>query len=270
MKQLAVENQRRFRIKRTINETLGSKHREQKGYKGKRAFVLSHLGMGDHFFMNGAVRWLASQYDEVCVVVKEQYEKNLKTFYSDEPAVSFYVVKDDKDISPNFVCPFENFKEVATTYDFVGLCGYHRHSTPVENFPLSFYSDMNIPTDVIHTWSNIPSKGGESLDNTPHIFYHNKASNFEAAIPVDTEEYLVINPSQNMYPHGHRWHSVAETWVGLPIMDYVDVMKSSKKLLVTDSSFFCMALMMGLQPELWSRRGRSYKNLKPDLIEHTV
>jgi hypothetical protein len=270
MKQLAVENQRRFRIKRTINETLGSKHREQKGYKGKCAFVLSHLGMGDHFFMNGAVRWLASHYDEVCVVVKEQYEKNLKALYSDEPAVSFYVIKDDSDISPKFGCPFERFKEVVSKYDFVGLCGYHRHSTPIENFPLSFYSDMNIPTDVIHTWSNIPSMGTESLDAIPHIFYHKKASNFEAQIPVDTEECLVINPSQNMYTEGHRWYSVAEAWVGRPILDYVSIMKSSQKLLMTDSSFFCMALMMGLQPELWSRDGRSYKNLKSDLIGHTV
>jgi hypothetical protein len=110
----------------------------------------------------------------------------------------------------------------------------------------------------------------ESLDDIPHLFYHNKASNFEAQIPVETEECLVINPSQNMYAGGHRWHSIAEAWVGRPIMEYVPIMKSSKKLLMTDSSFFCMALMMGLQPELWSRDRRSYKNLKSDLIEHTV
>jgi hypothetical protein len=73
-----------------------------------------------------------------------------------------------------------------------------------------------------------------------------------------------------MYSEDHRWYSVAEAWVGRPILDYVSIMKSSQKLLMTDSSFFCMALMMGLQPELWSRDGRSYKNLKSDLIEHTV
>jgi hypothetical protein len=128
--------------------------------------------------------------------------------------VSFYVVKDDKDISPNFGCPFEKFKEIISGFEFVGLSGYHRHSNPIENFPLSFYTDMNIPTDIIHSWSNIPSLHKESLD-VQHMFYHNKASNFEAQIPVNSRN-LVVNPTVNMYPDGHKWHDVAQAWVGRP------------------------------------------------------
>lgn len=269
MKQLAVENQRRFRIKRTINENLGSKHREQKGYKGKRAFVLSHLGMGDHLFVNSAVRYLATFFDEVCVVVKKQYEANVKQLYANEPAVSFYMIEDDKDISPNFGCPFDTFKQVVAGFDFVGLSGYHRHTTPIENFPLSFYSDMNLPTDIALSWSNISTSNCEAI-NIPHVFFHNKASNFEAAIPIDVEESLVINPSVNMYPVGHKWYDLAQRWVGRPILDYATVMKTSDRLLMVDSSFFCMALMLGLTPEVWTRNKRSYRNFKPELVEHLV
>lgn len=271
MRKLAVENQRRFRLKRTINENLGSRHREQKGYKGKRAFVLSHLGMGDHFFMNGAVRYLASFYDEVCVVVKEPYLQNLKQLYLNEPAVTFHVVHDDKDISPQFGCPFDTFKNATYDFDFVGLCGYHAKRTAdvSENFPLQFYKDLNIPPEVIHTWSNIPSVGTDGI-HEPHIFYHNKASNYEAQIPIQIEECLVINPSECMYPEGHKWYGAAKSWVNRPIMDYVGLMRTSKRMLMTDSSFFCMALMMGLSPEVWSRDGRTYRRVKPDLVEHCL
>lgn len=266
---IIVENQRRFRLKKTLNDNLSSKHREQKGYKATRAFVLSHLGMGDHFFMNGAIRYLASQFDEVLVVVKHQYLKNVQALFSNEPSVSLYPIENDSDISPHFGCPLEKFKKTLEGFDFIGLCGYHRHTTPLEDFPLSFYDDLGIQRDIIHTWSNIPCSTDDTL-REPHIFYHNKASNFEAQIPVNIDEKLVINPSVNMYSEGHQWYEVAQAWVGRPILDYVNVMRTSHALYMVDSSFFCMALMLGLNPEVWSRGGRSYANLRPDLVEHTV
>lgn len=268
MKQLAVENQRRFRLKRTINQNLGSKHREQKGYKGKRAFILSHLGMGDHFFMNGAIRYLATYFDEVCVVVKHQYEKNLQQLFKDEPSVSFFIVDTDKDISPAFGCPFETFQKAISGFDFVGLCGYHKGSD-VNNFPKNFYTDLEIPEEIMFRWASF-SCDSKVLPNEPFCFYHNISSNQTLSIPVDTEEQLIINPVNNMYPIGHKWHFVAQNWVGLPILDYVELLKHSSQIKMVDSSFFCMAILMGLKPQVWCRNGRSYKNIVPELNEQVV
>jgi hypothetical protein len=266
MKQLAVENQRRFRLKRTLNEFLGSRHKEQKGYKGRRCIVFGHQGMGDHLFLNGAVRYLATFYDEVCVVVHSKYLENLKTLYATESAVTFHVIEKDSDLSPNFGAPKETFLEVASTFDMGYMLGYHGQNG-VENFPYNFYDDMKLEQRVLFDWCYLPgTRSAEGLP--PFVFYHNKASNFTAQIPVSLEEKLVLNPSENMYPEGHAWHEIAQAWVGLPFFDYTNLLRKAEKILVTDSSFFCMALLLKLKPEVWSRGGRSYKNVVPDLIEH--
>lgn len=266
MKQLAVENQRRFRLKRTINENLGSRHKEQKGYKGKRAFVLSHQGMGDYLFLNGAVRYLATFFDEVCVVVKEQYKNNMVELYKDEPAVSFYTIQQDKDISPLFGCPFEWFQQVIAGYDFVGLCGYHKQ-LEVNDFPRSFYSDLGIPVEALFSWSSLPL-GTTDIPSEPYTVLHSNSSNTEANIPIDLDQQLVLNPSKNMYPEGHKWHGIAQKWAGLPMLQYTSLLKHAQTLKMVDSSFFCMSLLLGKLPEVWCRNGRTYTNIAPALVEH--
>ena len=266
MKLLAVENQRRFRLKRTLNEFLGSTHKEQKGYKGNKCLVLGHQGMGDHIFINGAVRFLASYYDEVCVVVKKSYLENMKTLYLSESAVTFHTITDDSEISPNFKASIVAFQKLAEKYDTVYRLGYHG-SNGVPDFPLSFYDDMKLDRKIMMNWSFLPSTrvtGGLP----PFVFYHNQASNYLAKIPIDIDEKLVVNPSENMYSEDHQWYSLAQAWVGLPFFDYTDILKKADKILVTDSSFFCMALVLGLKPEVWSRDKRSYRNVSPDLVEH--
>lgn len=268
MKMLAVENQRRFRLKRTLNEYLGSRHKEQKGYKGNRCLVLGHQGMGDHLFLNGAIRFLASSFDEVCVVVKEQYLVNLKYLYFSESAVTFKSIQDDSDFSPNFGAKPDVFEKGIEGFEKVFLVGYHGNNG-VPDFPLSFYDDMKLERKLMLEWSFLPSTHlAEGLP--PFVFYHNQASNYVAPIPVDLEEKLVLNPSENMYPEGHKWYEIAKAWVGLPFFDYTDLMKKADKILVTDSSFFCMAVLLGLKPEVWARGRRSYKNVVPDLVEHNV
>lgn len=266
MKQLALENQRRFRLKRTLNEFLGSHHKEQKGYKGKRCFVMGHQGMGDHLFINGAIRFLATYYDEICVVTKRAYSNNLKTMYATEPAVTFLEIQDDSEISPHFGASLEAFQKAIDGYEAICMLGFHGQNG-VPDFPLSFYDDMKIDRSVLLNWSYLPStKSAELLP--PFVFYHNQASNKIAPIPVDIDEILVINPSVNMYPEGHPWHNYAEEWVGLPFFDYTDALKRAEKILVIDSSFFCMAVLLQRKPEVWSRGGRTYRNIAPDLIEH--
>jgi len=267
MRKINDVNERRFRIKRTINTNLGSTLKEQKGYKGKRAFVLSHLGMGDMFFMNGAIRYLATQFDEVMIGVKAEYEKNVRTLYSDEPSVTFYVVYGDTiDISPNYGGTIDRLREVADGFDLVAMLGYHG-TRNVENFPYCFYKDLGLESKTMMSWAHVETTSILPI-MTPFRFVHSHASNAEAPIQVDIEEMLVINPVKNMYSVGHKWHATADKWVDLPILEYVGVMRNAKECLMVDSSFFCLALTLGLKPTVWCRNGRSYKNVCEDLVEH--
>jgi len=268
MKELAVQNQRRFRIKRTLNENLGSKHREQKGYKGKKIFLLSHLGMGDQLFMNGAVRFFATYYDEIRLVVKKATLENVKTLYKDEPSVTFHIVDADEEVSPKFGCPLETFKRTVEGFDGIGLCGFHTDGSKMEEFPFNFYSDIGLPKEILKEWSFLPSLQGTPIPSEPFIFYNNTSSNQTMNIPIDIQAQLVLNPAINMYPTGHRWHQVAQEWVGLPLFEYTNLLKGASKLFMVDSSFFCMALLLNLTPEVWCRNQRSYKHVVPDLVEH--
>jgi hypothetical protein len=267
MKQLAVENQRRFRLKRTMNEFLGSHQKEQKGYKGKRCLVVGHQGMGDHLFINGGIRFLATHFDEVCVVVKQQYLDNLKILYANESAVTLHPITTDAELSPAYGADSVEFGKFASTFDIDYMLGYHGGNSVVD-FPLSFYDDFKMDRSVMMEWSYLPSTKPVD-DLPPFVFYHAKASNAVAQIPINLEEKLVINPSENMYPEGHRWHSLVQSWVGLPFFEYTDILRKADQIFVVDSSFFCMSLLLKRKPEVWSRNGRTYRNVVPDLIEHT-
>jgi hypothetical protein len=271
MKQLAHENQRRFRLKRTINENVGSLYKEQKGYKGKRAFVCGHQGMGDQFFISGAVRYLATVFDEVCVVVKKQYETNLRDLYSNESSVTFFLIEADSDVSPRFGAARDAYERATEGYDTVYMLGYHG-SGNVEDFPHCFYRDLGMDPAYMKTWFNVPKKNvaevEQLIDTYSRIrFVHPKASDAVAPIRVNLLDSLVINPSENMYAESHPWHAVAQAWVGRPILDYAYLMMYIQECLLVDSSFFCMALLLGLTPEVWVRNGRSYKNINANLRE---
>ena len=266
MKEINDVNERRFRIKRTLNVNTGSVLKEQKGYAGKRVFICGHQGLGDHFFMNGAVRYMASCYDEVRLVVKKQNLKNVQALYANEPSVTFHEINDDSEISPAFGGREDVLMKAVKGFDRVFMLGYHGRGN-VANFPYCFYKDMELKEEILKSWSHIYSNVTETVGE-PYLFVHAKASDARAPIQVDPEMMLVICPSENMYPEGHKWWAAAERWVGRPILEYCDVMAKAEKCLLVDSSFFCMSLCLGLMPEVWVRGGRSYKNVCEELVEH--
>ena len=94
------DNDRRFRVKAKINHLASSNLREVKGYAKKKAFLYGHLGLGDMFWLNGAVRWLATSYDEVLVVCKKKYEANVTALYTDDPTIKLHLIEDDKELFP--------------------------------------------------------------------------------------------------------------------------------------------------------------------------
>ena len=272
MLQINIENERRFRIKRTLNDVLGSVHKEQKGYARRRCFVLSHLGMGDHLFMNGAIRYLASLYDEVTVVCKMQYEQNLKDLFSDEPAVTLYVVGNDREISPRFGAPFDVFSKAVQGYEKVFLLGYHGEGR-VEPLPYAFYDEMGLDRSVMTQWANYPCTAElkSKIPEQPFRFVHLDSSNLKAPVEFSIEDMLTLDPVTNRYPPGHHFYEDAQKWVGLPLKMYPELMKAASSLVLIDSSFFCMSLTLGIPVKcVYVRNGRTYKHIRGDLNEIKV
>ena len=158
--QIIKENDNRFRVKKKINNISNSNLKEQKGYKSKIAFVLTHLGLGDNITAIGAVRYLSTCYDKVVIVCKEKNIRNMELFYNDDKTIELYSVISDGNISPNYGYNHSAFHKITKDMD-VYLSGDHiinKNHEPYTDIPFNFYRDMNI--DVKYFWDyfrvNIP------------------------------------------------------------------------------------------------------------------
>lgn len=258
------ENDRRFRVKKKLNYLFQSHLCEQKGYNPKQAFVLSHLGLGDCFTISPAIRYLSTIYDNVVVVCKEKYVNNVKLLYQDDPSITFHIVNNDSDISPNYDCPMELFQSITTNYDLY-TCGFHKidkATINVSNIPFCFYKDLQIDTNYFWKYFYIPftdiSKTlYKNLESKPYAIIHNQSSTgecftteyVEKTFEISKESTIFINVNKNIYPQGHPFYSLAEQFVNIPLIYYKDVLIHAEYVCLSDSSLFCMAINLPIQTD---------------------
>lgn len=272
------ENDNRFRVKKKINNLTNSELKEQKGYSPKTAFVLSHLGLGDNITFIGAVRYLSTCYDKVIVVCKNKNVNNVKLFYNDDPDIEIFPVENDINISPNYGCPINFFKEKVKNYNLYS-CGNHlidKKPFPNKNsLPFNFYTDCKI--DYKYFWQYFyiaeHKKSKELFNqlNTNYIFIHNTASTgevftidfIEKTCNIDRNNILIINPNKNIYNKQHRFYTLAQIFINLPLIYYVDTIINADKLFLTDSSFFCLSLNLSIKTKdcYYYSRGDNYSHL---------
>ena len=246
----------------------------------KTAFVLTHLGLGDNITSIGAVRYLATRYDKVIVVCKERNKKNLELFYDDDARIVLYPVENDNNISPRYGFNYNEFKKITNNMDLY-LAGYHCLTKQPANFstiPLNFYNDMNIDekyfTEYFHI--NTPKESNELYDKIKHfkeyIFLHNTASNgmtftvdyIENKLNIKRDKVLIINPNYNIYNNNDDYFNIANEFLNKPLSFYIDTIINANKVIMTDSSFFCLAMMLNIKTSdcyLISRNNSSYSHL---------
>ena len=276
--QIIKENDNRFRVKKKINTLSNSSLKEQKGYKPKTAFVLTHLGLGDNITSIGAIRYLSTCYDKVLVVCKERNKKNMELFYADDESIEIYPVINDGYISPQMGFNFNKFKQITQNMDLY-LAGAHsfKNANSYDDIPFNFYRDMQINEDYFWSYShiNIPTESDnlfEKVNNINYIFIHNSASNglaftieeIEQKLNIDREKTLIINPCQNIYTPDNDFYNISQEFLNHPLAFYVTTIINASKIILTDSSFFCMAINLPIKTNecyLKSRDNRSYQHL---------
>ena len=154
--------------------------------KLSKAFVLTHLGLGDNITAIGLVRYLTTLYNKVVVVTKKHNKDNLELFYKDDKSIELYVVNEDKEISPNLGFSYNDFLKITDGY-VLYLCGDHNlegKSIDYKNIPFSFYEQINIDTNIFWNYFYIPdledyNKLYKKLENKRYIFIHNHSSRGE-------------------------------------------------------------------------------------------
>lgn len=253
------ENDRRFRIKKKINEFHKSSLKEQKGYKIKEAFVLTHLGLGDNITSIGAVRFLSTFFDKVTVVCKNTNYKNMMDFYSDDTSISIYPIENDKFISPRYGFPIDKLQEIVNGKTLF-LCGFHMldrtRMAPMCNLPFNFYKDLGMKPQIFRDYFYIPQvesskKLYEEVKKYKYVFIHNVSSTgkvFEISNKIEND-LLVINPDYNFYSKDHKFFEIAEKFVYKPLIHYTTIIENADSIYLTDSSFFCLALNLKIKTE---------------------
>ena len=254
-KQILLENDRRFRVKAKINALANSALREQKGYAKKRAFVYTHLGLGDMYWMNGAVRWLATAYDEVHVVCKRKYQSNAAAMYADDSSIKLYIIGDDVDLHPWSVKQYYFIEQGFTIYS----CGFfaQKSEKAIYDLPHSFYDDLNIPRHIRNSYFHVPRTEGartllDAFKGRPYVIVHQQSSVQTLAI-VDKlraagETRLIVDLNKNQVdasidPSGH---ALAELVVNKPLVDYTYLLEGAEELHMIESSIYCLASHLNL------------------------
>lgn len=247
------DNDRRFRVKAKINALANSALREQKGYAKKKALIYTHLGLGDMLWMNGAVRYLATDYDEVHVVCKERNKVNAVTMYTDDPTIKILVVKGDEDLQP-----WEKTREwfINQGYD-VYSCGFFapQEKKGIYDLPNSFYDDMKIPREYRRTYFHVPvypeaKEMAEAFKDIPYIVVHQQSS--QKTLPIvetlraSGEKRLILDLNKNHYePTQPEW-VLAELVVNKPILEYINLFEGAEELHMIESSLYCLASHLDL------------------------
>ena len=280
-KKIIIDNDRRFRVKKKINDVTNSFLKEQKGYKQKKAFVLTHLGLGDNITAIGMVRYLSTCYDKVIVVCKKKNEKNVKSFYNDDKDIEIYSVLNDTKISVNFGFSIKKFNEITKDMD-VYLCGNcHNKKNKIYSLPFSFYDDAKISTSTFWDYFYIPdSEFSNRLykileGNINYVFIHNTSSvgkvfsieHIEKKLKISRNDILMINPCYNIYDYNHKFYDIANKFINHKLIDYTKTIINAEYVIVCDSSFMCVALNLEIKTDKCfyiARRNRSYAHLYND------
>ena len=253
-KQILLENDRRFRVKAKINALANSALREQKGYAKKRAFVYTHLGLGDMYWTNGAVRYLATAYDEVHVVCKKKYETNVAAMYADDPSIKLYLINDDPDLHP-WASKRHYFAEQGYT---VYSCGFFapKPEKAIYELPLCFYDDMDIPREIRRSYFHVPRTDAarrlaDAFKGRPYVIVHEQSS--VQTLPIAEklraagETRLIIDLNKNQVdPKDADGHVLAQLAVGVPVVDYTYLLEGAEELHMIESSIYCMASHLDL------------------------
>jgi hypothetical protein len=235
-------NDQRFKLKQKINCLVHSDLREQKGYDQRKCIVYGHLGMGDMYWMNGAVRFFSTVYDEVIVVTKTNNVSNTALMYQDDPTIKVWPVPFDVKI--------EDITSHLSEHVMIA-CGL-ASGVGAENYPDSFYVDMGLDPSIreiyFHHANSPESEILASQIEEPHILIHESKSNasIDLSHKFNPDKQLVLNIGRNIYPEEHRYHKLAELFVNKPLHCYIDTIERAEELHLIESSLACLAIHLNL------------------------
>lgn len=223
-----------------------------------KCLIISHLGLGDNITMIGMCRYLSEYYDEVYITCQKKYYDNVRLFFQNEPKIKVFITHGDElKTLPDKLLNFDiynsgfcyNIDKNFTVRSTIKLREYENH-TEVNNILNLFYNRVNIPFRIYSEYFEIP-KTQKSLELYNYvkkyniIFVHEICSNHNFDIFKQLENIsdddIIICANRNYYKNGEKFN-LAQKFINAPILDYIDTIYNSKKIMVADSCFSCIVI----------------------------
>lgn len=258
--EIISENDRRFRIKNKINNLFNSQLKEQKGYNIKKAFILTHLGLGDNITSMGIVRYYSTLYDEIYVVCKKKYEYNVKLLYQDDPTIHTYPIDNDYFDYNNLTLLYQD--NIKYNFDLIKTGMYSTTNSDYSTIPFCFYKDLDLDYSIFWDYSYVidTPESKELYDEIVKcdikdyiicqtgISCNNKIFTMEN-IKIDINKTLVINTEYNIYNKDHIFYNIADKFVMKPLIYYKDTIINASEIYTTDSCLFTISLLLNIKTD---------------------
>jgi hypothetical protein len=189
------------------------------------AFLIHHLGLGDHILCNSLTRELSKKYNTLYFPVKFHNIENLEKMFEDLNNIHFLLVKNDEEM----IFLKEKYKSIC---EIISIGNFGKNFlSDTNDFCESFYKQANIP--YLKRWENFFTGAINTSDMIPtsnqeYVFLHDDASrNLE--IKKKFQFKSVFRPQH------HFGKSTEKT-----IFHYKNIFLNAKEIHCMDSSFACL------------------------------
>lgn len=220
----------------------------------RKVLILSHLGLGDNIFCIAMINYLLKEQFIVHYICKSHNISNFELFFEENKNLSLITVNDDKE-ARKYVLQYGKM------YDSILRSGCHKgKSSNTKTFPFFQYDDSNLSRNILKTDFTIPNTElsdnlFEFVKDISYVVVNNQSSignifNIDKELSkyqIDPEVTLVINTQTNYYDKEHKFHSIAQPFVFQKLIHYKKTIINAEKLLLSDSSMFCLAIQLDLK-----------------------
>ena len=244
--------------------------------KKERAYFLTHYELGDNINSNGSIHFLLQFYNTIYILAKDSIINNLKMLYEgykvefvpmsnlvyDNKTIEY--IKDVLSAIPKehdlFITGHHNYRtgNIPSRITHIDVLNYvqddkhYGEANNGYNFIKDFYHHIGQDLSIQFEYFKFNSSKS-SLD------YYNKVSSYKIVfihsksrttqdlntdliheLYVNQHDHIMICANKNMYPIEHIHYKLANTFVNIPVFDYIDIIKNAEHLYYVDSCFACI------------------------------
>lgn len=239
--------------------------------KLSKAFFLGHNGLGDNITMIGAINFLLNYFETIYFLCKNIHQENVKLLFYNKPVIIVpFDTNNEQEECKKIINKVFNLDNTTNIFISGGCHTCYLKSNinhpELLNYKLSnnkysinyehinaFYKDIGLNTNIYFDYFDIVS-----TDLSRHyyniikefniIFFHTQASNRKINLDnivneyINDEKTMVICANENIYPNNHKFFTIANQFINLKIVYYVDIIKNAKEIYCIDSCFSCIII----------------------------